>query len=68
MKKHISQLPVETILLAAQQATQQAAIHAVKAGRNVYGWGDGMLVKYGHDAQPLSQEICEEERLNVRAA
>ncbi len=47
MKKHVSELPVETILRVAQQAARQAAIDAIKAGRNVYGWEDGKLVKYG---------------------
>jgi hypothetical protein len=56
MKRHISELPIETILQVAQQATRQAAIDAVKAGRNVYGWEDGKLVKYGPNAQPLSRE------------
>ncbi len=68
MKKHISELPIETVLRMAQKATQQAAISAVKAGRNVYGWEDGKLVKYGPGALPLSQEICEEEMHDVRAA
>jgi hypothetical protein len=68
MKKHVSELPIETILRVAQQATRRAAADAVKAGRNVYGWEDGKLVKYGPNAQPLSQNICEEESLNVRAA
>lgn len=49
MKKHIAELPLETILSMAQQATRKAAIDAVKAGRNVYGWKDGKLVKYGVD-------------------
>ena len=60
MKKHISELPIETILQVAQQATRQAAIDAVNAGRNVYGWEDGKLVKYGPNAQPLSQYISKE--------
>lgn len=68
MKKHLSELPVETILCAAKKATQQAAINAVKAGRNVYGWDECRLVKYGPGALPLSQEMCEEESSDVRAA
>ncbi len=67
MKKHLSEFPVETILCAAKKATQQAAINAVKAGRNVYGWDEGKLVKYGPGALPLSQEIREAERSDVRA-
>lgn len=53
MKKHVSELPVKTILRVAKQATQQAAIDAVAAGRNVYGWEDGKIVKYGPGAKPL---------------
>lgn len=57
MKKHVSELPVETILRAAQKATQRAAINAVKAGRHVYGWENGNLVKYGPGAKPLLQKM-----------
>lgn len=56
MKKHVSDLPVEIILRAAQKATQQAAIDAVAAGRNVWGWEGGKIVKYGPGAQPLSKK------------
>ena len=54
MKKHISELPIETVLRTAQKATQQAAISAVKAGRTVTGWKDGKLIKYGLGALPYA--------------
>lgn len=42
MKKHVSELPIDTILRTVQKATQQAAINAVKAGRNVYGRAENL--------------------------
>ena len=68
MKKHITELPLGTILRVAQEATGEAAVNAVKAGRTVTGWKDGKLVKYGIGALPLSQETCDKESSNVRIA
>lgn len=68
MKKQVSNLPIETILKAAQRAGQNAALRAVSAGRRVAGWKDGKLVEYGTGALPLSPKTREEEDADARVA
>lgn len=68
MKKHVSTLPLETLLQAAKDAGQTAATNAVGAGRRVAGWKDGKVVEYGHGALPLSPKSREQGKRNVRAA
>jgi hypothetical protein len=68
MKKHVSELPIETIALAAQRASHRAAVNAVEAGRGVYGLEDGKLVKFGLGDLTLPREIRVEEDLHVQAA
>lgn len=68
MKKHVVDLPLKTVIGAAQKATRQAAVDAVAAGRKVAGWRNGSVVEYGPDALPLAPTKREEEDASVRAA
>ena len=65
VKKKISNLPLDAVLLAAKLAGQDAVRNAVNAGRVVVGWKDGRLVEYGPGALPLSQNQREEVASNV---
>ena len=57
VEKHISELPLETILRIAKMATQSAAMSAVAAGRVVTGLENGKIVEYGPGALPLSPDV-----------
>jgi len=59
VKKHVSTLPLETILRVAKDAGQSAAANAVAAGRRVAGLKNGKVVEYGPGALPLSQKSRE---------
>jgi hypothetical protein len=68
MKKNVFNLPLESVLGAAQAATQQAARTAVASGRVVTGWRDGQLVEYGVNALSLPPIASVEQGANARDA
>lgn len=65
MKKQVANLALETILRAATEATQKAAVDAVNAGLVVSGWKNGSVTQYGHGLLPLSQKSGENEAKEV---
>ncbi len=53
-KPRVADLPLETIMRIARDATQRAARDTVAAGRRIAGWEDNQVELFGPGARPLS--------------
>lgn len=60
-KPRVADLPLETIMRIAGDATQRAARDAVAAGRRIAGWEDSHVELFGPGARPLSSPALDSE-------